>query len=98
MILHEIDGNSTWIEPTKKKTEREMILAQSCALERMKLQGVVPTHQVLDSEISTAYQPEIKKISMTYQIFPPNDHRRNLAEKLIQTWKDHFIVLMSGTT
>ena len=56
MILHEIDGNYTWIESMKNKTEGEMILAWRRALERMKAQGIVPTHQVLDNEISTAYR------------------------------------------
>ena len=79
IIPNEIDGNSIWIEPMKKKTEEEMILARRRALERMKAQGIVPTNQVLDNEISTAYRLEIKKTSMTYQLVPPDDHRRNLA-------------------
>ena len=65
MILHEIGGNSTWIEPMTNKTDREMILARRRALERMKVQGIVPNHQVLDNEISTAYRLEIKKTIMT---------------------------------
>eukprot|EP00804_Cyclotella_cryptica_P014867 CCRYP_020386-RA/>CCRYP_020386-RA protein AED:0.51 eAED:0.20 QI:0/0/0/0.66/0.5/0.33/3/0/654 len=28
---------------------------------------------------------------------PPDDHRRNIAEKAIQTWKDHFVLALSGT-
>ena len=36
MILHEIYGSSTWIEPMKNKIEGEMILARHRALERMK--------------------------------------------------------------
>ena len=32
---------------------------------------------------------------MTYQIFYPYDHRQNLAEDLINIWKDHFIGVMS---
>ena len=60
MILHEIGGKSTWIEPMKNKTEGEMILARRRALERMKVQGIVPNHQVLENEISTAYRMEIK--------------------------------------
>ena len=71
MILNEIYGKSTWIEPMKKKTEEEMILARRRALERMKAQGIVPTHQVLDNEIYMAYRLEIKQTSMTYQIVPP---------------------------
>ena len=55
MILHEIDGNSNRIEPMKNKTEGEMILARSCALERMKAQDIVRTNRILDNEISTKY-------------------------------------------
>ena len=49
MILHEIDGNSTLIEPMKYKTEGGVILAQRRALERMKAQGIVPTRQVIEN-------------------------------------------------
>ena len=61
MIMHEIDGNSTCIEHMKNKTEGGMILAQLCALEQMKAQGVVPAHQVLDNEISMVHRIEIKQ-------------------------------------
>ena len=74
-----------------------MILARRRASERTKAQDIVPTHQVLDNEISTSYRLEIKKTSMTYQLVPPDDHRNNLAEKSIQTWKNHFIGMISGT-
>ena len=96
MILHEIDGNSTWIEPMKKR-QGEIILDRRRALERMKEQGIVPTHQVLDNEISAAYILEIKQTRMTFHLVPPDDHLRNLAEKSIHTWMDHLIGVMSGT-
>ena len=35
---------------------------------------------------------------MTYQLVAPDEHRRNIAEKTIQTWKDHFIVVCSGVS
>ena len=72
-----------------------MILARPRALEHMKSQGIVPTHKVPDNEISTAYRLEIENTSMNYQLVPPDDHRRNLAEKSIKTCKDHFIRTMS---
>ena len=97
MIFHEIDGNCTCIEPMKNKTEGEMILARRRALEWMKVQGILPTYQVLENEIYIAYRLEIKQTSMNYQLVPPDNHRRNLADKLIQTWKDHFIGVTSGT-
>ena len=34
---------------------------------------------------------------MEYQLVPLDDHRRNVAEKTIQTWEDHFVSNLSGT-
>ena len=45
----------------------------------MKLQGIVPLHQILDNEISQAYKDEIRETGMTYQLVPPENHRRNIA-------------------
>ena len=96
MIIHEIDGKSTWVEATKNKTEEEMIVARRQALKRMQLQGIIPKHQVLDNETSAPYKAKIVATNMTYQLVPPDDHRRNIAEKAIQTWKDHFVGVLGG--
>ena len=74
-----------------------MIRARRAALFRMKLQHIVPLRQILDNEISEAYKEEIRHTGMTYQLVPPDDHRRNLAERAIQTWKNHFFSVLSGT-
>ena len=49
-----------------------MILAQRLALARMKLQSIVPKNQVLDNEISAAYEAEIQVTHMTYQLVLPD--------------------------
>ena len=74
-----------------------MILDRLRALIRMKLQGIVPKHQVLDNKISAAYKSEIQATHMTYHIFPPGDHCRKIAEKAIQTRKDHCVGVLTGT-
>ena len=63
----------------------------------MQFQGIVPTHQILDNEISTAYKSEIGATNMMYQLVPPDDHRCNITKKALQTWKYHFIGVLSGT-
>ena len=35
---------------------------------------------------------------MTYQLVPLDDHRRNLAEPEIQTWKNHFVSVLIGAS
>ena len=97
MVMFHVDSNSIFVEALKNRTEGEMILARRRALQRMKLAGVVPKTQVLDNEASKAYKEEIIESGMDYQLVPPDDHRRNVAEKAIQTWKDHFISVMCGT-
>eukprot|EP00804_Cyclotella_cryptica_P004233 CCRYP_014564-RA/>CCRYP_014564-RA protein AED:0.42 eAED:0.42 QI:0/0/0/1/0/0/3/0/425 len=97
MILYHVDSNSIWAEPTKNKTEGELILTCNRALQRMKACGIQPTRQVLDNEISAAYKMVITNSGMSYQLVPPDDQRRNIAGKAIHTWKDHFIAIISGT-
>ena len=98
MVLAHIDSDSIWVEPMKNRTEGEMMLARQRALKRMHAVGIIPKRQVLDNETSMAYRQEIMETGMTYQLVPPDDHRRNIAEKTIQTWKDHFILVCSGVS
>ena len=67
------------------------------ALDRMKNEGIVTNHQIMDKKISAANIIEIKATTRTFQIVPLDDHHRNSAEKAIQTWKDHFIGVIIGT-
>ena len=97
MILYHVDSNSIWVEPMKNRTEGEMIKARALALGRMKLCNIQPKRQVLDNEASAEFKTAIKESGMDYQLVPPDDHRRNVAEKAIQTWKDHFVAVLSGT-
>ena len=97
MIMYHVDSNSIWVEPTKNKTEGEMILARERALTQMHTCLIKPKRQVHDNEASAAYKLAIKESGMDYQLVPPDDHRRNIAENAIQTWKDHFIAALSGT-
>ena len=74
-----------------------MILARRCALEWMKAKGIVPTNQILENKISTAYRHEIKQTIMTYQLVSIDNHRSNLVEKSIKTCNNHFIGVTSRT-
>ena len=33
---------------------------------------------------------------MTHELVPPDCHRRNMAERAIQTFKNHFVAILSG--
>ena len=73
-----------------------MIKAQCRGVIRMKLQGITTAHQVLNSKISQTYKDEIRESGMSYQLVPPDNQRRNIAERSIQTWNNHFVGVLSG--
>ena len=85
MAIHEIDRNSTCIEPMKNMTQGEIIKARRNALKRIQLQGIVLLRQILENEIYEAYKEEILATKMSYQLVPPNNHRRNISERAIKT-------------
>ena len=97
MIIHNIDSNSTWVEPIKDRIEGEMMIGRTHALKFMKVCGIIPKHQVLDNEESKFYKDAIRESVTTYQIIPPDDHRRNISQRAIQAHKYNFIGVLSGT-
>ena len=96
MVMVEIDSNVIDAEPMKNKTGAEHIKAYQELLKRMKASGVCkPKKHVLDNEASNEYQDEIRK-ECKMEMVPPDTHRQNIAERAIQTFKNHFISILSG--
>ncbi len=63
---------------------------------RLTTSGTVkPTTHILDNEASSAFKVEIKK-NCAIQLAPPDNHRRNLAKRAIQTFKSHFKSILAG--
>ena len=96
MVLTESDSDVILVEPMKNRTSGEMIRAYQTLIDRLHAANIVPKHHVLDNECSEDFKANIKRNNMTYQLVPPHDHRRNRAEKAIQTFKDHFVAILCG--
>jgi hypothetical protein len=96
MVMYYIDGSYIMMEPMKSQHEDEMIRVHSILIERLKQQGFEPKKQILDNEISKAYAKSIKNHGMVHKRVPKEAHRRNAAEKAIQTAKNHFKAVLAG--
>jgi hypothetical protein len=96
MVIHDVNSNSSLAEALKDNTGGKLILARAQALEQMRKVGIIPKHQVLDNQASAAYKKAISNSDMTYEVVSLDDHQRNMAEKAIQTFKDHFVGILSG--
>ena len=80
MVLIEIDSNAILVEAMKNRTAGEMIRAYLVLVTRLRNAGVTPKMHILDNECSEEFKEQIRKNSMTFQLVPPHDHRRNIAE------------------
>ena len=96
MILHNVDRNPSWVEALKNNTGSELILARAQALEHMRKAGIDPKHQLLDNQKSAAYKEAIHASGMTFELVPLDAHWCNMAEKVIHTFKDLSVGVLSG--
>ena len=96
MVLAELDSNAILVEPMRNRTAGEMVKTYNNLIRRLKKCGITPKHQILDNEISAEYKEAMAEHNITYQLVPPHDHRRNMAERAIQTFKAHFISILCG--
>jgi hypothetical protein len=80
----------------KSKTEGAMIKDYLILWELLTANGTVkPTTHIMDDEASAEYKKEIQK-NCSIQLVLPNNHRQNLAESAIQTFKNHFKAVLAG--
>jgi hypothetical protein len=96
MVLVEVDGNFIDAEPMKNRSEGAVIKAYQALLSSFTASGTVKmkTH-ILDNEASVEFKREIQK-NCTIWLVPPGNHRRNLAERAIQTFKNHIKLVLVG--
>ena len=79
------------------RSARKMVQAYKALIERLHMWKIFLRKQVLENEISQAYKDAITEHKIEYELVPPHDHRRNIAEKAIQTFKNHFVSILCGT-
>jgi hypothetical protein len=96
MVLVEVDGNCIDAEPMKNRSAGSMIKACLTLWKRLTETGSVkPKTHILDNEASAELKKALKK-NCTNQLVPPDKHRRNLAKRAIQTFKNHFKAIIAG--
>jgi hypothetical protein len=96
MVLVKVGGNYIDAEPMKNKSAGSMIKAYIALWKRLTATGVIQskTH-LLNNEASAELKSEIKK-NCKIQLVSPNNHRQNIAERAIQTFKNHFKAILAG--
>jgi hypothetical protein len=96
MVLFEIDSNFIDTKPMRDSTGKLMIDAYHKLWQQIMASGKIkPKMHLLDNEALEAFKCDFAK-KCHYQLVPLDYHHRNMAEQAIQTFKSHFIAILSG--
>ncbi len=96
MVLMKNESNTILVEAMRNRMSGEMICAYQVLVDQLRYARIAPKQHILDNECSNDFKEAIKTNNMTYQLIPPHDHQWNKAEKVIQTFKDHFVAILCG--
>lgn len=99
MVAVELDGNYIDAEPMKSRSAKELTEAYKRIYARWKATGVIcPNWHVLDNEAPAEFLDAIRANGCRVEKTPADMHRRNIAERAIQTYKGHFIATLAGVS
>jgi hypothetical protein len=91
LVIYEYDTNNVLTEPTKSRGDQEMVRAYNKLIQELVDHGFKPRLQRLDNECSSALRSLLNQHDIQFQLAPPPMHRRNAAERAIETFKNKFI-------
>jgi hypothetical protein len=97
MVAVELDGNYIDAEPVKSRTAKALTEAYQAIFQRWQATGAVsPNWHMLDNEAPEELKKAIRENKCRVELTPADQHRRNAAERAIQTFKGHFIAVLAG--
>ena len=98
LVFYDEDSSYIHVEPTKDRTTPSVIAAYEKALSLFSARHGKRKIARLDNETSgklETYLQDDHKLQLEF--VPPGTHRALKAERVLQTWKNHFISLLAGT-
>ncbi len=95
-IAYHKPSNAILCAPFANRSDAHRLVAYNPIMHRLTKHGLTVDFQILDNEASKDFKANIKdKWKATYQLVPPNVHRRNAAERAIQTFKSHILAIIA---
>ena len=96
-VLYDYDSNAILVRPLRNRSAHEIHRVFTSVHTYLVTRGLRPRLHTLDNEASTILKEFLTAENVEYQLVPPHIHRRNSAERAIQTFKNHFIAGLAST-
>ena len=95
-VLYDYDSNAIIGKPIKSRHQTELVRGYQQCYSELRAGNITPILHRLDNEVNTDLFAAIKANECNYQLVTAYDHRQNLAERAIRTFKEHFISVLHG--
>ena len=96
-LLYDYNTNYIAVKPIKSRKASDLLQGFEQCYTQLQEAGLTATILRLDNETSKTFINHVKTEGLQYQFAAPGDHCVNPAERAIQTCKEHFISILSGT-
>jgi hypothetical protein len=90
-VFYDYDANAILTEALPDRRGSSIRDAWLRIFNLLEVNGYAPKLHILDNECSSDLKKAFTKHNVDFQRVPAHQHRRNAAERAIQTWKNHFI-------
>ena len=88
-VYYDYDRNAILVEALPNRTDGALTKASNTCFTKVKYHA--SNLHILDNECSKDMKKAFRKNNLDFQLVPPHVHRRNAAERAIQTFKSHFL-------
>ena len=96
MVAYDYDANTIHAKPMKNRSVPELLKGCTTIHNLLSERGLAPKIHYLDNECPKVLQQFMTEKEKRFQLVPPHLHRRNSAERAIQTFKNHFIARLAS--
>ena len=99
MRAYHVNTNAILVSAFQSCNDQHCMAAYNSIMSSLKSKGRSVDIQVLDNEASSKYCCTIDDgCNCTFQLVPPDLHRRNIAERAIRNFKAHFLSILSDVS
>ena len=95
--MYDFDSNNIIGKPIKSRDKSKLVQGFKMCYKDLKEANITPILYRLDNKISANLIASIKAKNMKYRTITAYNHRQNLAERAIQTYKSFLISNLHGT-
>ena len=96
-LLHDYDTNFIYAVPIKSQEAGELLRGFKACYKELLDNGFKAKDIRCDNKISDVFTEHLGVARLKFQLASPGDHQTNPAKRAIQTYKNHFIAILSGT-